>query len=79
MVDRDIHSGRGWFSIDFAPSSSFDPYLPELANKKATSKEKTKEFIRYSQHNSNLNLMKYTSPQGILTVNLGDKVYRGKI
>ena len=43
-MERDIHFGRGCFSIDFAPSSSLDPYLPDLANAKATSKKETQNY-----------------------------------
>ena len=39
-----MHGGRGCFSIDFAPSSKLDPYLPDLANTKATS-DKRKHTI----------------------------------
>ena len=79
-MDRDIHFGRGWFSIDAAPSSSLEPYLPDLANKKATSRQKNQTIKRIQSAYIEFDLKKHITHQCIiLTINIGDKVDGSKI
>ena len=50
-----------------------------LPTRKQHLNKRTKQFIRYGQHYLNQTSIKYISPQGFLTVNIGNKVYRSKI